>query len=121
MDKQELRNKIFDSLKEPQTIPLDHEIVSSDDFAEIFSKSIIPPEKPEMTEYEFQKAVFEAKEMEREKKLNENKFRIEENSTTGWEVLDECTNLSKERAIELINTYILQGYNPNHLRIRVDQ
>ena len=48
-------------------------------------------------------------------------YRIEEESTSGWTTIDPAAvKLNKEQAMTMLNQYIAEGYNPNHLRIRVD-
>jgi hypothetical protein len=52
----------------------------------------------------------------------ENLYRIEEESTSGWTLIDPTAiQLTKEQASVLLRNYLEEGYNPNHLRIRVDQ
>ena len=50
-------------------------------------------------------------------------YRIEEYSTTGWEVVAEnnCTNLTKEVCTQRLNDLMTQGYNPNKLRAVIDE
>lgn len=44
-------------------------------------------------------------------------YRIEELFTNGWELVDtDAQKLTKARCDQLLNDYIQQGYNPNHLR-----
>lgn len=51
----------------------------------------------------------------------EKLYRIEENCTTGWELIDpSAVKLTKEKAMEAYNAFVNEGYNPNHLRIAVD-
>ena len=51
----------------------------------------------------------------------ETLYRIEEMSTTGWEVLDEeHTQLTREQAKEKLGILIQSGHNPNYLRATVD-
>ena len=44
-------------------------------------------------------------------------YRIEEESTTGWETYDELVKLTKEQCKEKYDILISQGSNPNYLRI----
>jgi hypothetical protein len=51
-----------------------------------------------------------------------NLYRIEEESTSGWTLIDpDAVQLTKERAISMLERYVSEGHNPNHLRVRVDQ
>jgi hypothetical protein len=51
----------------------------------------------------------------------EKLYRIEELSTTGWEVLDEeYTQLTREQAKNKLDQLIADGYNPNRLRATID-
>ena len=51
----------------------------------------------------------------------EKLYRIEEMSTTGWEVLDEeYTQLTREQAKEKLGLLIQSGHNPNYLRATID-
>lgn len=44
-------------------------------------------------------------------------YRIEEFCTDGWQLIsDSAVQLTKERCDYLLETYVSQGYNPNHLR-----
>ena len=53
--------------------------------------------------------------------MMENLYRIEEESTSGWTLIDPAAvKLTKEQASVLLQNYLAEGYNPNHLRIRVD-
>lgn len=48
-------------------------------------------------------------------------YRIEELTTTGWELVDDDTiQLTKEKATEKLNALINEGYNPNRLRAVAD-
>ena len=48
-------------------------------------------------------------------------YRIEELATSDWTVLpDNCSQLTKEQAKSRLDELILEGYNPNRLRVRVD-
>jgi len=48
-------------------------------------------------------------------------YRIEEFSTTGWEPIDEkAQKLTKEQCDSLLQQYVLEGINPNHLRAVYD-
>jgi hypothetical protein len=48
-------------------------------------------------------------------------YRIEEFTTTGWELIDEKeVRLTKEVCSQHIQTYINEGVNPNLLRVVVD-
>ena len=44
-------------------------------------------------------------------------YRIEEESTTGWETYDELVKLTREQCQEKYDILISQGSNPNYLRI----
>jgi len=53
----------------------------------------------------------------------EKLYRIEELTTTGWELVDDATvstQLTKEKATEKLNALIAEGYNPNRLRAVAD-
>ncbi len=51
----------------------------------------------------------------------EKLYRIEELTTTGWELVDDDTvQLTKEQASAKLNDLIAEGYNPNRLRAVVD-
>ena len=43
-------------------------------------------------------------------------YRIEELETTGWVMVEDHQHLPKEKASEILNELISQGYNPNSLR-----
>ena len=44
-------------------------------------------------------------------------YRIEEESTTGWETYDELVKLTREDCQKIYDILIAQGSNPNYLRI----
>jgi len=46
----------------------------------------------------------------------EKTYRIEELETTGWVMVEDHQKLKKEKATEVLNQLISQGYNPNSLR-----
>ena len=46
----------------------------------------------------------------------EKTYRIEELETTGWVMVEDYQKLTKEKATEVLNQLIGQGYNPNSLR-----
>ncbi len=49
------------------------------------------------------------------------RYRIEELATSDWTVLpDNCTNLTREQAKARVDELILEGFNPNRLRVRVE-
>lgn len=51
----------------------------------------------------------------------ENLYRIEELHTSGWVLIDStAVRLSKPVATEMLENYLSQGYNPNYLRVVVD-
>lgn len=56
---------------------------------------------------------FEVKEI----RQPEPRYQIEEEGTNGWFVIDNHTNLTKERCSEIYHALIAQGYNPQRLRI----
>jgi hypothetical protein len=48
-------------------------------------------------------------------------YRIEELSTTGWELIEEdATQLTKEQCDERLSYYLSAGYPPNRLRAVYD-
>lgn len=50
-----------------------------------------------------------------------NLYRIEENFTGGWELIDtEAQKLTKEQCDQLLQQYLAQGHNPNYLRAVLD-
>ena len=53
--------------------------------------------------------------------MTEPLYRIEELSTTGWEVFENKTMMTKERASEEYKLLVeREGLNPNRLRVRRD-
>lgn len=49
--------------------------------------------------------------------MNDRRYRIEENFTSGWELIDSSAqNLTREECDRLIQFYLSQGTNPNYLR-----
>lgn len=46
----------------------------------------------------------------------EKTYRIEELDTTGWVMVENHERLIKEKAKEVLEALIAQGYNPNSLR-----
>lgn len=54
--------------------------------------------------------------------MAKNLYRIEEESTSGWTLIDPtAVQLTKSQAVELFRNYMAEGYNPNHMRILLDQ
>ena len=50
-----------------------------------------------------------------------NLYRIEENSTIGWELIEpDAIKLTRPIAEERLNYYIQMGHNPQYLRVVVD-
>lgn len=48
-------------------------------------------------------------------------YRIEEFFTNGWELIDpQSQKLTKEECKKQLEGYLTQGYNPNHLRVVLD-
>ncbi len=48
-------------------------------------------------------------------------YRIEEYFTDGWALIDvHAQKLTRERCEELLEEYMIQGYNPNYLRVVAD-
>jgi len=47
-------------------------------------------------------------------------YRIEQLDTTGWIVVENCTHLTKEDARQSLESLIAEGYNPNALRLQID-
>jgi hypothetical protein len=46
-----------------------------------------------------------------------NRYRIEELYTTGWELIDtSCQNLTREECDQKLTLLIHEGRNPNYLR-----
>ena len=51
----------------------------------------------------------------------EKLYRIEELTTSGWELVDvDTVQLTKEQASAKLNDLIAEGYNPNRLRATLD-
>ena len=51
----------------------------------------------------------------------EKLYRLEELTTSGWELVDiDTVQLTKEQATAKLNDLIAEGYNPNRLRAAVD-
>ena len=46
----------------------------------------------------------------------EKLYQIEEYVTTGWEVLD--SSLTREVCSQKLQDYLVEGYNPEYLRVR---
>jgi hypothetical protein len=45
-------------------------------------------------------------------------YKIEENFTAGWELIDaSAQKLTKEECDQKLRHYLSQGYNPNYLRV----
>jgi len=51
------------------------------------------------------------------KRLMNERYQIEEEGTSGWFIVDDKFNLTKEQAKESYNLLVLEGYNPNRLKI----
>lgn len=47
--------------------------------------------------------------------MSEELYRIEEMCTTGWEIV--VSNLTRQQAIERVNSLMSEGYNPNYLKV----
>ena len=53
---------------------------------------------------------------------NERLYRIEEFNTTGWGLIHQDDQyLTKEECKKRLDGYIAEGYNPNRLRVQVQQ
>jgi len=50
----------------------------------------------------------------------ENTYRVEEEQTAGWAVVDNGSDLTKPEAQELVQRLYDNGYAPNRVRILVD-
>lgn len=51
----------------------------------------------------------------------ERRYRVEELTTQGWELADDdCVNLSREKASDLLQRYLNDGIAPNRLRAVID-
>ena len=50
----------------------------------------------------------------------ENTYRVEEEQTAGWAVVDNGSGLTKPEAQELVQRLYDDGYAPNRVRILVD-
>jgi hypothetical protein len=51
----------------------------------------------------------------------ENLYRIEENSTIGWTLIDhDAIKMTRAVAEQRLNRYIELGHNPQYLRVVVD-
>ena len=50
----------------------------------------------------------------------ENTYRVEEEQTAGWAVVDNGSGLTKPEAQELVQRLYDNGYAPNRVRILVD-
>jgi hypothetical protein len=49
--------------------------------------------------------------------MSETLYRVEEAVTTGWELVNEdAVQLTREKAKELLDSLLAEGYNPNRLR-----
>ena len=49
-------------------------------------------------------------------------YRVEELTTTGWELADEkCTNLTKEQANQALQNFLDDGLSPQRLRAVIDR
>lgn len=49
--------------------------------------------------------------------MSEPLYKIEEEGTNGWYLLDNYQNLTKEKCFETWNYLLKEGYNPNRLKI----
>jgi len=49
--------------------------------------------------------------------MSEPLYKIEEEGTNGWFLLEDYQNLTKERCSEIWKNLIAEGYNPNRLKI----
>ena len=53
---------------------------------------------------------------------NDVLYRIEEFDTTGWVLIHQNDqHLTKEQCKKKVNDYIAEGYNPNRLRVRIEE
>ena len=52
----------------------------------------------------------------------EKLYRIEELCTSGWAIQDDDTvKLTKDQAMNKLNDLLAEGYNPNRLRVVIDE
>ena len=52
----------------------------------------------------------------------ERLYRIEELCTSGWQIQDDdAVKMTKEQATQKVNDLLAEGYNPNRLRVVVDE
>lgn len=52
----------------------------------------------------------------------ERLYRIEELCTSGWQTQDDDTvKMTKDQATQKVNDLLAEGYNPNRLRVVVDE
>lgn len=52
----------------------------------------------------------------------EQLFRIEEETTTGWNVVEpEYVGMTREKTREVLESLIADGYNPNLLRVVLEK
>jgi len=49
-----------------------------------------------------------------------NTYRIEELDTTGWVMVEKYEKLPRDKAKQVVDQLIVDGYNPNRLRVVVD-
>jgi hypothetical protein len=49
--------------------------------------------------------------------MNKPLYKIEEEGTNGWHLLENYENLTKDRCSEIWSALIVKGYNPNRLKI----
>lgn len=49
--------------------------------------------------------------------MEEQRYRIEEEGTNGWFLLENYVNLTKPQATQILNQLFHQGHNPQHLRV----
>jgi hypothetical protein len=49
--------------------------------------------------------------------MSEPLYKIEEEGTDGWYLLENYENLTKDKCTETYNILLRNGYNPNRLKI----
>jgi hypothetical protein len=49
--------------------------------------------------------------------MEEQRYRIEEESTSGWFLVNNHQGLTKDQASQVLNGLFQEGYNPERLRV----
>ena len=53
----------------------------------------------------------------RHNQMETSLYRIEEEGTNGWFTVENYSNLTKERASQILNELFREGYNPSRIRV----